>query len=86
MDAKQLRSIVKEEVTNIVQTQLEPLGKRLERVEDKVDALSGDIEQLHMNVKGIRDDIGLKHQRDKREIDEIKTHLRLPLMTDTPEI
>lgn len=65
---------------------LDEHGQRLERIEDKEDALSGDVEQLHMDVKGIRDDIGLKHQRDKREIDELKTHLGLPLMPDVSEL
>lgn len=76
-DLKQFRGVIKEE--------LKPLEGRLERVGDKVDALSGDVEQLHMDVKGIRDDIGLKHQRDKREIDEIKRFVGLPLMSDIPE-
>lgn len=119
MDPKQFRQIIKEEVTDIVQTQLEPVkkdirgihetlqdhtkrlgtlegklgtleenlekvDKKLVRVEDKVDALSGDVEQLHLDVKGIRDKEGLFHSRNKREIDEIKTHLGLPLMSDAP--
>lgn len=65
---------------------LDEHGERLERIEGKEDALSGDVEQLLLDVKGIRDDIGLKHQRDKREIDEIKTHLGLPLMPDVSEL
>ncbi len=52
----------------------------------KFEALSGDTEQLLDDVKGIRDEIGLWHQRDKREIDEIKKHLGLPLMSDIPNV
>lgn len=107
MDPKQLRSIIREEVTGIVKTELKPVkedlkilqkdvksiqgtladhSKRLTRVEDKVDALSGDIEQLHDDVKGIRDKEGMYHSRNKREIDEIKTHLGMPLISDIPEV
>lgn len=46
---------------------------KLDRVEEKVDALSGDIEQLHMDVRGIRDKEGM-------------AHLNLPLISDVPEI
>lgn len=84
LDTKQFRQIIKEEVTEIVQTQLEPIDKRLKRVEDKVDALSGDMEQVLSEVEATHDEIGLWHQRDKREIDEIKTHLDLPLISDAP--
>lgn len=93
MGPKQFRQIIKEEVTGIVQTELKPIKKtlgehtkRLDRLEDKVDAARGDIEQLHMDVKGIRDKEGLFHSRNKREIDEIKTHIGLPLMPDAPTI
>lgn len=91
MDPKQFRQIIKEEITTVVQTELEPIKKtlgehtkRLDRLEDKVDAARGDIEHLHLDVKGIRDKEGLFHARNKREIDEIKTHLEMPLMPDTP--
>lgn len=85
MDAKQLRSIIKEELEPIKETQKEHTN-RLYRLENKVDALSGDVEQLHMDVKGIRDKEGMAHSRNKREIDEIKTHLNMPLMSDIPEV
>lgn len=76
-DLKQFRGVIKEE--------LKPLEERLERVEGKVDASSGDVEQLIDDVKAIRDEIGLWHQRDKREIDEIKRHVGLPQIPDIPE-
>ena len=52
----------------------------------KLEALSGDMEQVLSEVKATHDEIGLWHQRDKREIDEIKNHLNLPLMADIPEV
>lgn len=106
-DAKQLRSIIKEEVTGVVKTQLEPIKKDLQglrrdvdslkegvnvvkkdvkELSENVDAARGDIESLHMDVKGIREKERLFHSRNKREIDEIKTHIGLPLMSDIPEV
>lgn len=92
MDSKQLRQIIKEEVTDIVQTQLEPVKKDLgivkkdvEELREDVDALRGDVANLQDQTKGVWDKIDLGHKRNKREIDEIKTHLDLPLMSDTPE-
>lgn len=37
-----------------------------------LDALAGDMEQVLTELKATHDEIGLWHQRDKREIDEIK--------------
>ena len=69
---------VKEDLVEMKETQ-EEHTRRLE-------ALAGDTEQLLDDVKGIRDEIGLWHQRDKREIDEIKKHLDLPIMSDIPQV
>lgn len=94
MDPKQFRQIIKEEVT----TALEPVKKDLQTLQgdvntikkdvkelrEDVDATRGDIEHLHMDVKGIRDKEGLFHSRNKREVDEIKTNLGMPLMPATP--
>ncbi len=85
MDPQQFRQIIKEELEPIKET-LDKHTGRLDSLENKVDALSGDIEQLHMDVKGIRDQVGMRHDRNKREIDEVKTHLGMPLMPDTPEV
>ena len=67
------------------------LNDKLDEVTDtqkdhtrKLEALSGDVEQLLTDVKGIRDEIGLWHGRDKREIDEIKKHVGLPIIQDVP--
>ncbi len=84
-DARQFRQIIREELNPIKKTLDDHTG-RLDRLENKVDALSGDVEQLHMDVKGIRDKEGMAHSRNKREIDEIKTHIGLPLMPDTPDV
>lgn len=65
---------------------LEPIKETLQDQIRRLEALAGDVEQLHMDVKGIRDQIGLGHTRNKREIDEIKTHLKLSVIPDTPQI
>jgi predicted nucleic acid-binding Zn-ribbon protein len=61
------------------------IKKELQEVTENVDALRGDVAKLQDDVKGIRVEIGFKTQRNKREIDEIKTHLGLPIMADMPE-
>lgn len=63
---------------------LEPIKETLEDHTRRLEALSGDMEQVLSEVKATHDEIGLWHQRDKREIDEIKTHLEMPIMSDTP--
>lgn len=73
---KEKQSVLNEKLDHIDET-LEDHTKRLE-------ALGGDTEQLLDDVKGIRDEIGLWHQRDKREIDQIKNHLNLPIIPDIP--
>ena len=70
-------SEVKEDLVGIKETQ-EDHTRRLE-------ALAGDTEQLLMDVRGIRDKEGMAHSRNKKEIDEIKKHIGLPLMSDIPE-
>lgn len=91
MDAKQLRQIIKEELEPIkmdlegIHVGLQTLDKEIKELSENVDAARGDIELLHMDVKGIRDKEGLFHSRNKREIDEIKTHLNIPLLSDIPE-
>ena len=42
------------------------------------------MEQVLSEVKATHDEIGLWHQRDKREIYEIKRHLDITLMPDIP--
>lgn len=71
---------------SVMNEKLDDLKADINELTENVDAARGDIEQLHMDVKGIRDQVGMGHDRNKREIDEIKTHLGMPLMPDVPEI
>lgn len=82
MDENKLKAIVEEVVNKAVDPIKETLADHTQRLE----ALSGDMEQVLSEVKATHDEIGLWHQRDKREIDEIKKHLDLPLMSDIPEV
>lgn len=75
---KDQQSVINEKLDEMKETQ-EDHTKRLE-------ALAVDSEQLLMDIKGIRDKEGMAHSRNKREIDEIKNHLDLPLMADIPEV
>lgn len=90
MDENQFRKIIKEELepikgdVSILKEDAKEVKKELRELSESVDAARGDIELLHMDVKGIREKEGLLHSRNKREIDEIKTHLSLPLISDTP--
>ena len=65
---------------------VEALKKDVKEVQENVDAARGDIESMHMDIIAIKETEGLFHSRNKREIDEIKTHLNLPLIPDTPAI
>lgn len=91
-DAKKFRGIIKEELEPVKKDLRELRGdvdivkKDVKELREDVDALRGDVFTLQEDVTGIRDEIGLWHGRDKREIDELKTHLGLPLMPDTPEV
>lgn len=87
MDENKLRTIVEEVVNKAVDPIKQDLVDVKNTLKDhtrKLAALSGDMEQVLSEVKATHDEIGLWHQRDKREIDEIKKHLDLPLMSDTP--
>lgn len=64
---------------SVMNQKLDAIVKDLESVKDnqkdhtrRLEAVSGDTEQLLNDVKGIRDEIGLWHGREKREINEIK--------------
>jgi len=94
MDENKLKTIVEEVVNKAVDPIKEDLAGVKEDLagiketqEDhtrKLEALSGDMEQVLSEVKATHDEIGLWHQRDKREIDEIKKHLDLPIIQDIP--
>ena len=69
---------------SVMNEKLDDITGDIKELSENVDAARADIENLHMDVKGIRDKEGMAHSRNKREIDEIKNHLGLPLMSDTP--
>ncbi len=71
---------------SVMNDKLDKVSDTLEDHTKRLEALSGDTEQLLMDVKGIRDKEGMAHSRNKREIDEIKTHLGMPVMPDTPQV
>ncbi|MDD5415911.1 MAG: hypothetical protein PHE48_02795 [Candidatus Daviesbacteria bacterium] len=95
MDENKLKTIVEEVVNKAVDPIKEDLAgvkqdlsgvkETLEDHTRKLEALSGDMEQVLSEVKATHDEIGLWHQRDKREIDQIKKHLDLPLIPDIPQ-
>lgn len=96
MDENRLKAIVEE----VVNKAIDPIKKDLGGVKEdiagiketqqnhtrRLEALAGDTEQLLLDVKGIRDKEGMAHSRNKREIDEIKEHLNLPIIPDIPEV
>lgn len=97
-DIKELLEIVKHKVDlmevsrsstlasiHLMKDQQSVMNKKLDELKESQDAMAGDIEHLLDDVKGIRDEIGLWHGRDKREIDEIKKHLNMPIISDIPE-
>ncbi len=87
MDENKLKSIVEEVVNKAIDPIKEDLKGVKETLQDhtrRLEALSGDMEQVLSEVKATHDEIGLWHQRDKREIDEIKKHLDLPIISDIP--
>lgn len=82
---KDQQSVMNEKLDGLKED-VDGLKKEVKETSENVDAARGDIEALHMDVKAIKEKQGMYHSRNKREIDEIKTHLRLPLMPDVPEI
>lgn len=73
MDENKFKKIVEEVVNKAV----DPIKKTLK---DHTRSM----EQVLSEVKATHDEIGLWHQRDKREINEIKKHLDLPIILDIP--
>lgn len=85
--------ILTKDQQSVMNEKLDAIGKDLSEVKEtqedhtkRLEALSGDMEQVLSEVKSTHDEIGLWHQRDKREIDEIKRHIGLPLMPDIPTV
>lgn len=87
----ELRQLTQSSQISLMKDQQSVMNEKLDEVQEtqedhtkRLEALAGDVEQLHMDVKGIRDAEGMFHSRNKREIDEIKDHLGLPLIPDIP--
>jgi len=96
MDEQTLRKIVKEvvdEAVDPIKKQLSSVEGRLDdpetglqRINEKLDAVSGDVHDLKDQVRALDDKTGMYHARNKREVDEIKRHLNLPIIPDRPEL
>ncbi len=89
MDEQTLKKIVK----GVVDEAIEPVKKDLSDVKEtlsdhtrRLEALAGDVHDLQDQVKALDDKTGMYHARNKREVDEIKKHLNLPILSDSPEI
>ena len=80
--AENVRSV--KEQQSVMNEKLTGMQNTLDEHTDKLDALLGDVMDLQDQTKAIHDKIGLGHTRNKREIDETKTHLGLPLMSNLP--
>lgn len=77
---------------SVMNKKLDVIGESLNEVKKtqkdhtrRLEVLSGDMEHVLTEIKATHDEIGLWHSRDKREIDEIKKHLDLPVIPDVPE-
>lgn len=70
---------------DLVTANQEMTNDRLDALEDKMDSLSADVHVLQDQNKAILDKTGMFHSRNKREIDQIKRHLKLRVIPDIPE-
>lgn len=80
---KDQQSVMNEKLDGL-QDEIKEVKKDVKEMSENVDGARGDIETIRMDVMWIKEKEGLAHSRNKREIDEIKTHIGLPLMPDTP--
>lgn len=95
-DLNKLRTVIKQEVTSIVHAELEPIKKTLakhtqildehtqilDEHSQKLNALTVDVIELQDTAKAVWDKFSLVEEKQKREIREIKKHLRLPIHID----
>lgn len=77
MDPKQLRKIIKEELRPIIETQKQH-SKTLNEHSEKLDAISGELYQVHQLADTTLDVVKGRYEKNKREINEVKDHLGLP--------
>ena len=76
----------KDDFKKLLDESLEPIKETLEDHTKRLEALAGDVHNLQDQTKAIWDKVGMGHDRNKREIDEIKTHLGMPLISDVPQV
>jgi hypothetical protein len=70
MDPKQFRQIIKEELEPVIKTQQEHT--------EKIDSLTVELHQVHQLADATLDEVRGRYNKNKKEIDEIKDHLKLP--------
>lgn len=78
---------------SVINEKLDVLSKDIGEVKEtqgdhtkRLEALVGDVHDLQDQIKALDDKTGMYHARNKREVDEIKEHLNLPIISDRPEI
>ncbi len=71
---------------NGVKEELKGVKETLKDHTQRLEALAGDVHDLKDQTKAIWDKVGMGHDRNKREIDEIKTHLGMPVIPDVPQV
>lgn len=87
---KQDLNVVKDDLTGVkkdmtgVKEDLVGIKGTIEDHTRRLEALAGDVHNLQDQTKAIWDKVGMGHDRNKREIDEIKTHLGMPIVPNTP--
>jgi len=69
-----------------VKEDLKSVKETLKDHTSRLEALAGDVYDLQDQTKAIWDKVGMGHDRNKREIDEIKAHLGMPIISDTPQV
>jgi len=83
MNPNQLRELLKEELAPIIKTQqkhtrkLEESFEKLEANSQKLDTLTAEINQVHKLADATVDIVKGRYEKNKREINEIKDHLKL---------
>lgn len=84
MNPEELRKILKEELTPVIETQkehskiLQEQSSLLQEQGEMLNAVVVELHQVHKLADATLDIVGAKYESTKREIDEIKDHLNLP--------
>lgn len=77
-DLKTILTSIQNDVKDIQATQSKQT-KILDEHSDKLDALLGDMIDVQASTKATYDLVKATHENNRREIDEIKEHLGLPI-------